>query len=334
MKKLNDLYEQITPATAPEALAQKVIRTADANPASKRRAFRPLTAVAAAAAAMSALVITAGAANEWDYGAIFESIFGDKSQNITESTISQARIIRDDIEGFDLEVAAAAADKHSALVILDVFPEDGADLSEISGESLSDFIADNINFCYDVPAANSSTMGITILEESAEKVRLRINMNSDADISGSDIRLIARRYGKDSGETVFTGSEKSWIAEFTADYTAEEYSYENAMNLETENGQGTITSLDVDNITITPLNAYINGTGTGDYFGAIWNYDDNYAVTDSGEKVYFTDFGSTASAQAGEYGGMSESCCFTFETPVNPEEITAIVLGNQTIELK
>lgn len=334
MKKLNNLYEQITPKTEPEILAQKVIRTAEAKPASKRRAFRPLSAVAAAAAAMSALVITAGAANEWDYGAIFESIFGDKAQNITESTISQARIIRDDIEGLDFEVVAAAADKHSALVILDVFSKDGTDLSEIAEESLCNYVRNNINFSFDGPAVASSAMGISTIEESAEKVRLRINMNTDADISGSDIRIIARRYGSGSGETIFTGKEASWIAEFTADYTAEEYSYENTMHLEAESGLGKTTFLDVDSITITPLNVYINGTGTGDYFSAVWNYEENYVVTESGEKVYFTDFGSTASAQADEYGGMSESCCFTFETPVNPEEITAIVLNGQTIELK
>lgn len=332
MNKLNNLYEQITPKTSPEELSERIMSTPELKKAPNRKTFRPAIALAATGIAVSSLVVTAGAVNGWDYSAVFESIFGEKAQNITESTLSQARIIRDDMEGLDFEVVAAAADKHSALVILDVFSKDGTDLSEINEENLCNYVLNNLHFSFDGPEVGSWSLGTSTLEESKEKVRLRLNMSTEADISGSDIRIIARRYGSGSDETVFTGKEDSWIAEFTADYTAMDFSYENAMHLEAENSQGKTAVLDVTDVTITPITAYINGTGTGDYFVTVWNFEENYAVTADGEKVYFTDIGSGSFVDNME--SCTESLSFAFETPVNPEDITAIVIGNETIELK
>lgn len=338
MKKLNDLYEQITPVTEPEALAQKVIRTAEANPASKRRAFRPLSAVAAAVAAMSALVITAGAANEWDYGAFFESIFGDKSQNITESIISPATEICDTIDEFDFDVVAAAADKHSILAIIDVslkeaLPE--ADWSNGVPEEVAEYFFGTLTFDINIDALKSSTSSTFIdSQPDSHTIRIRLCAETDADITGKKVTITAyNHFEPDGTEIIITGNEECWKAEFTADYTAAEVNYKKNAHLEAMGYDNEVRYLDVTDITITPLTLYIDGTGTGDYFAAMWNYEDRYVVTDSGEKIYFCD-SSAATSQTDDYITYTESCSYSFETPVNPEEITAIVLGNQTIELK
>lgn len=338
MKKLIDLYESITPKTEPEALAEKIISMPEEKHSSKRIPFRPVTAFAAAAVAMSALVVTAGAANDWDYGAFFESLFGDKSQNITESIISPATEICDTIDAFDFEIVAAAADKHSILAIIDVisytdFPD--ADWSDGVPEEVAEYIFDALNFSIDTDAIKSSTSSTFIdSQPDSNKIRLRICAETDADITGKKVTITAyNKFNPDGSEIFITGNENCWKAEFIADYTAAEVNYNLNTHLETIRYDNEVRYIDVTDITITPLTLYIEGTGTGDYFATMWNYEDRYVVTDSGEKIYFSD-ASTASASSDDYTYYTEKLALAFETPVNPEDITAIILNGQTIELK
>ncbi len=338
MKKLIDLYESITPKTEPEALAEKIMSMPEEKHSSKRISFRPVTAFAAAAVAMSALVVTAGAANDWDYGAFFESLFGDKSQNITESIISPATEICDTIDAFDFEIVAAAADKHSILAIIDIisytdFPD--ADWSNGVPEEVAEYIFDALNFSIDTDAIKSSTSS-TFIDSQPEKnkIRIRFHAETDANIAGKKVTITAyNKFNPDGSEIIITGNENCWKAEFIADHTAAEANYKLNTHLEAVGYDNEVRYLDVTDITITPLTLYIEGTGAGDYFATMWNYEDRYAVTDSGEKIYFSD-GSTAAAQANDYTCYTEKLALAFETPVDPESIEKIVLSGNEIVLK
>ena len=124
MKRLNDLYDQITPETSPEELAQRIIAT-ETKTALKKRPSKLMTAFLAAAVSVSVLTVSVGAANGWDYAGIFRSIFGEKSENITENIVPEATILNDTIDIMNFELMAVAADKHSVLAVIDIYHNSG-----------------------------------------------------------------------------------------------------------------------------------------------------------------------------------------------------------------
>ena len=337
MNRLNNLYEQLTPKTDPEKLAENVINSAK-NKTAKKLHFKPLGGIAAAAVAASALVLTAGAANDWDYGAFFRSIFGDKSQNITESIISPATEICDTIDEFDFEVVAAAADKHSILAIVDVIVKEELpeyDWSDGVPEEVAEYVFDTLTFSIDTDAIKSSSSSTFIdSQPDSHTIRLRLHAETDADITGKKVEITAYNHFKADGtENIITGDEECWKAEFTADYTAAEVNYEKTAHLEAMGYDNEVRCLDVTDITITPLTLYIEGTGTGDYFATMWNYEDRYVVTDSGEEIHFSD-SSTAASQTDDYTIYTEKGSLAFDTPVDPASIEKIVLSGNEILLK
>ncbi len=337
MKKLNNLYNQITPKTTPETLAMRVINGTEKKNG-KRMNFRPIGAVAAAAVTASALVLSVGAANDWDYGAFFESIFGDKSQNITESIISPANEICDTIDAFDFEVVAAAADKHSILAIIDVtvneeIPE--ADWSNGVPEEIAEYVFGALNFSVDTDSLKSSTSSTFIdSQPESNKIRLRLCAETDADITGKKVTITAyNKLKPDGSEIIITGDENCWKAEFVADYSAAEMNFKYSAHLEAMGYDNEVRYIDVTDITITPLTLYIDGTGAGDFFAAMWNYEDRYVVTDNGEEIHFSD-ASGSTSETDDYTYYTEKLSLAFETPVNPDSIEKIVLSGNEIVLK
>lgn len=337
MNRLNNLYNQITPKTDPEALAARVINGAEKK-TTRKMSFRPLGALAAAAVTASALVVSVGAANDWDYGAFFESIFGDKSQNITESIISPATEICDTMDAFDFEVVAAAADKHSILAIIDVIVKEELpeyDWSNGVPEEVAEYVFGTLTFSIDTDALKSSSSSTFIdSQPDSHTIRLRLCAETDADITGKKVAITAYNHFKADGtENIITGDEECWKAEFIADYTAAEMNFKYSGHLEAIGYDNEVRYIDVTDITITPLTLYIDGTGTGDYFASMWNYEDRYVVTDSGEEIHFSD-SSVSAAQTDDYATYTERMSLAFDTPVNPESIEKIVLSGNEILLK
>ncbi|MBQ8410916.1 MAG: hypothetical protein IJX15_04185, partial [Ruminiclostridium sp.] len=228
MKKLNDLYSQITPKTSPEELSARIMNTPELKKSPKRKGFRPALALSAAAIAVSSLVVTAGAVNGWDYGAVFESIFGkEKTENIIENIVPEATVLQDTIDNMNFEISAVAADKHSVLAVIDIYSENGYKLIEkVNGNTVINPLLD---LFIDI---NSNTTGaygtgIHILEESEEKVRLGIRMGTEDMIKDEKVTVNAYLLkDKDENGDFKLNKAYSWSAEFTVDYTAEEIRYE------------------------------------------------------------------------------------------------------------
>lgn len=325
MNKLNNLYEQITPKTKPEELAQRVMAMSEKPAVHKRISFRPAAAIAAAVATMSALVITAGAANQWDYSAIFNQIFGEKSVYMEGNIVAEATILKDEIEDFDIELAAVAADKHGIIAIVDITGKNGRSLTDENG--IPDPFFSDVWFSVDLIDewdAYGSATGVHVVSEDNKEIRLNIHCDvGDADLSGRRIEIKARDRG---------AAEYDWIARCKIESTGEEIVYDKALSLEGTDYNGKVCTIDVDEITVSPIALYIDGSGTGDFFGAVHNSEISYAVTESGTEIHFCDMG--ASSHADDYVNHQEIMHFVFEEPVNPEEIVSVVLGDNVIELK
>ncbi len=334
MKRLNDLYEQITPETSPEELAQKIIGT-ETKPVLKKRHSKTMTAILAAAVSVSVLTVSVGAANNWDYAGIFQSIFGEKSENITENIVPEATISEDTIDTMNFELMAAAADKHSVLAILDIYSENGYKLlEEVDGLT---YIKPLYELYFDInfESIAGSGVGVSVLETSEEKVRLGIRMTTNAVIKNEKITVGVIQKKSENGEYVFDrNGDYGWSAEFTANYSGEEIHYPKTAELVGIDPEGNTICSTLKSVEVTPISAYLEIDG----FDTFWGREESYAVLENGEKVRITSTTSITDMESFTYDPDSKpgSTFFAlgFAEPVNPDEVCTLVIGGQTVEIK
>ncbi|MBO5265701.1 MAG: hypothetical protein J6B08_00215 [Ruminiclostridium sp.] len=325
MKKLNDLYSQITPKTSPEELSARIMNTPELKKSPKRKGFRPALALSAAAIAVSSLVVTAGAVNGWDYGAVFESIFGEeKTENIIENIVPEATVLQDTIDNMNFEISAVAADKHSVLAVIDIYSENGYKLIEkVNGNTVINPLLD---LFIDI---NSNTTGaygtgIHILEESEEKVRLGIRMGTEDMIKDEKVTVNAYLLkDKDENGDFKLNKAYSWSAEFTVDYTAEEIRYEKNIFL---------SEAEINAVEVSSISACIEGKNLNSFTDNFWKNGEVYAQLDNGEKISITDITGSSYTEGDKTG--STLVITGFAEPINPEDIAALVIGDTIIELK
>lgn len=336
MKRLNDLYEQITPETSPEELAQKIIGT-ETKPVLKKRHSKAMTAILAAAVSVSVLTVSVGAANNWDYAGIFQSIFGEKSENITENIVPEATISEDTIDTMNFELMAAAADKHSVLAIIDIYPENGYELlEEVNGyNELKPF--KELYFDINAESIIGSGVGVTPLEISNEKLRLGIRMTTNAVITDEKITvgiIQMDKAEKNDRYLLDMNKEHCWSAEFTANYSGEEIHYPKTAELVGIDPEGNTVYSTLKSVEVTPISAYLEIDG----FDTFWGREEPYAVLENGEKVRITSTTSITDMESFTYEPDSKpgSTFFAlgFAEPVNPDEVCTLFVGGQTVEIK
>lgn len=335
MNRLNNLYDQITSKTSAEELSQKVMNT-EIRMTAKKRPSKAVAALLAATVGISALTVTAGAANGWDYAGIFNSIFGDKSENLMENIVPEATVLQDTIDIMDFELVAAAADNHGVLAILDVYPENGYKLIE-KDENGNDIVKPfgDLFIHIDSESIFGQGVGVHIIEKSEEKIRLGVRMNTEDEIKGKKCVLTARRMNKkdENGEYEFDiKADYSWRAEFVADYSAEEIRYEKDIDLTFENKLGGVNNLfaHISSIEVSSISVWFEGENVDNIMALQKGYDSAYVLLENGEKVAITQI--TSSGHIENEG--STVLILGYETPVNPEEVTALCIGDKTIEIK
>lgn len=326
MKRLNDLYEQIIPETSSEELAQKIMNT-EAKPILKKRHSKAMTVILAAAVSVSVLTVSVGAANGWDYAGIFRTIFGERSENIVENIVPEATVLNDTIDTMNFELVAAAADKHSVLAVIDIYPENGYKLiEEVDGATVVKPFQD-LFICINSDGLGSSGTSVNIIEQSEEKLRLGVRMSTENMIKGEKVTVQAWLQNKkdENGEYLFEdGDFYSWAAEFAVDYIADELRYEKNMELL---GGAKLTSVEISSIS-----ACFEGERVEDFVADRWNADSTYVMLDSGEKVSINHITGSSYIEGDETG--STLIILGFEEPVNPDEVCAVVIGEQTVEIK
>ncbi len=335
MKRLNNLYDQITPKTTPEELSRKVMDT-EIRTTARKRPSKAVAALLAASVGISALTVTAGAANGWDYAGMFRNLFGEeKAENIIDNIVPEATVLQDTIDTMDFELVAAAADKHGVLAVLDIYSENGYKLiEEVDGVTIVKPFSD-LFIHIDSESIFGQGVGVHIIEQSEEKVRLGIRMETDYEIKDKKCTLIARRQNKknENGEYEFdTNADYSWRAEFVADYEAEEICYEKDIELAGTDYEGNPVYSKLKEIQVSPISVYFEGENFDKYFDTLWNVSETYIVLDSGEKVQINNMYSSGYAEDDPAG--STMLCMAFEEPVNSEEICAVEFDGKVIEIK
>ncbi len=324
-------FSQLDPLTDNETMLKNVKERAEKMNTGKRISFKkPLAVIAAAVLTVAAATISVGAATDWDYFGVFGQIFGKRGENIKDNVVPEATVIQDTIDTMDFEIVAAAADKHSVMTIIDVYPENDFRLIEETEHGTIVHPVHSLHIYYDSESMDSSGVGVHILEQSEEKVRLGVRMTTDSIIKDEKLTIYAVLENKkdENGEYAFdTDSYYAWSAEFTVSYTGEEIRYEKEMTLSCDVGSAKVTGIEV-----SPISACIKGENLDKLFEEYHDYEDNYLVLDSGEKVMFPHCSSSSYISDDPKG--STRLTLGFAEPINPEEAVSIVIGDTVIELK
>ena len=332
MKRLNNLYDQITPKTTPEELSRKVMDS-EIRMTKKKRPSKAVAALLAATVGVSALTVTAGAANGWDYAGMFRNLFGDKSENLMENIVPEATVLQDTIDTMNFELVAAAADKHGVLAILDIYPENGYKLieyDEYGNEIIRPF--QDLFISINSDAMGGSGVGCDVIEASEEKVRLSVRMNTENMIKGEKVTVSAWKAYRESENTEIQldlRNNEAWIAEIEAEYSAEELVYDTETTAVGEDHYGKPVSMTVTQFEVSPISLNIKGEGIGDFLGVYWS-GDSYVINENGEK---TEIGQI-SVHSDEEANEKEMVNLGFEEPVSPEEICAVEFDGKVIEIK
>lgn len=353
MSIYKDFYDSITPEKSNEQFADSIINAEKPKMKISPKKF----AAAGIAAATAAAVTVTGYASGWDYSAVFNQIFGEKSANIENHIVSEATEICDDIDHLDFEIVAAAADRQGVLVIVDVTPQNGLP------EELPADILDDLRFGIYYENSHRSSLSIHPIEHTEEKIRVSLRAYPRENIEGQEITVYAHGKSKwyESGKDnlgYYTGYGNYWRAEFTADYKGKELEYPADLTY-TGNYGGTFH---IDKIVVTPISIYAIGekSNSKDLLSVKEEYDYNlnqtntfavtsssgailesYAVVNNGENVgekeiskeNIINFRGMFTDYLGENNG-EDLISMSFDEPITPEDITAVVISGTVIELK
>ncbi len=315
-------FSDVTPLTDNEGIVKNVTERAINMNEKKRINFkRPLIAIAAAVTTMAVATISVGAANEWDYGAVFRQIFGQKVENIQGNILTEATVTENTCTDLEFNLSAVLADRKSVVAIVDVKSLNGEDLST------GDFIH-NMGMYLDYYEAEGTSTGsgssIFILESTESSARLMFRFSTDLDISGIPVKLYI--YDRNNENT-------KWVSEFTIDKTGDEIIYDISGRVNNKNSTAPYPYFDYDRIIVSPINVYVYYSTPESYESLYADLGDMYVVT-NGEKINIHGTLSMVdiNAEAGEqYRGLH---LLNLSEPVDPEEITAIVIGDNEIKLR
>ncbi len=329
MSTYKDYFDSITPEKDNKKFADSII---NAEKPKMKISPKKIAASVIAAATAAAVTVT-GYASGWDYGAVFNQIFGDNSKNIQENILDEGTVVENSINNLDITLTAAAADKHGIFLVLDISSNDGSVLydSENARYTFEDkyFVtvdSDSTDF-------DNLELGLSIDYIKSEKNLLTMTINGGTGNDMSNETLRVRVIEKNNHSNYWTAVVKvdsdvdevtySNIPEFTAEV--------NHRDTYTHETQTKYMQTKFTEITVSPISMIIKGEIP---FYIEWGsgYDTSYLVTGDGHKVYFRSGGSIGGVASDEE--YMESFYWTLSEPIKPENLKAIVINGVEVPLK
>jgi|GEM_PF-3025169 len=219
---MNKIFKEMRTQAAPdESTVSGLIEKLPAG--TPRRRPKYIGGVIAAAAALCALTIGAGAVSDWTFSFLgdFSSIFGEKAaeyNTVTEASYSNS------FSEYGFELIGAATDGHIMSVIVDVLPPEGQKFTE------DNYPVINWDLSFDLQLENpSSSYGVgghhQVIEQSPEKVRLDLRYNCSLPMDGSNIFIEAKKMSRDE-EGNLTEHDPIWKANLSTIGSEDNISYD------------------------------------------------------------------------------------------------------------
>lgn len=335
----NKAFGDISPVSNDDEIFKNVIERMEKMDNKKNFSIKKPIIIGTVSAAMLAFGIT-GYANDWDYKSVLESIFGEKTEKITDNILDEGVFVQNNIEELDIKLSAAAADKHSAIMILDITSTDGTTLyDELNG--IYNFF-DKYDVVLTVDSLDSYLPGLgysmDCIEYDKNNIKLSVRTNTNVDLTGKDVFISVV-------ETENT--EQKWVTKLSIDTEVKEVIYNvirefeaaviNRGNLEELTELQTLDEYEIeympakiDRIKISPLTLYITGKIPAHQY---FDFDKNYIITEDGQKVEFCMAGSFDEGENNDLN-YNSGYCFGLKEPVDPEAITTVVFSGIEINLK
>lgn len=332
-KEFQNSFSAISPIKNNDELLKSVMERAENM--QKKKFFsvkKAVITICAAAITMVAATITVGAANGWNYAEVFQTLFGEKTENIMENIVPEAVVLEDTIENIDIEIVAAAADKHGITVIMDFYGKNGYKFAEDKvGENTWLYYAFFKGFDISVEAEGLSAFQGNgfLINGDADKIRMGYIIYNKASVKNTKVKVCVNELVPDENDdSIQYFGDKKWIAEFVAEFKAKETTYKTNLSLSAEK-EGISAYITANEIEISPVSACIKGEISEDFFYVFWDYENSFAVTDNGEKIRIINYAKESTA-----GQSSKILILSFAEPVTPEKINHLDINGHIINLK
>lgn len=325
MKNLENMYAQMNSAISAGELAERITEGAAGSTAPKKRSYRRLGGLAAGLAAVCALAVGVGAANNWNYAEAFARIFGEKAENLQEYVPENERVIENTFTYADFSVEAAAVSNSGMYLMLRADAKNGA-VFEGSSDYHINVNSENGNF-------DGYCMNIYVLEESPERIRLRCDLLGE--VNGGDVTVSVTNPDAEPGAV--------WEAEFTAKTAAEELIKEikgeigfpmEVIGSDKRLVQGDDLVINAEKIMVSAINARIDGTYSQHNMAAVQYKERVWAEMKNGERVSLQNVatrGEMIILNNGEEA-VDGRIYMTFVEPIDINELAAFVFDDERIE--
>lgn len=331
-KIIDDSFSTLTPLTANEEIMRNVTERAEKMEKKKRISIKkPIIAVCAAVAAVAVGTISVGAVNGWNYAEVFQSLFGEKTGNIMENIVPEAVVLEDTLQNIDVEIAAAAADKHGITVILDFCGKNGYKFAEdkVNEKTWFYYAFKDFDISVEVEGLSAFQGNGFLINGDADKIRMGYIIYNKASVKNTKVNVcVTELIPDENDDSIQYFSDNKWSAKFVADFKAKEIAYKTNISLSAEK-DGISAYITADKIEVSPVSVCVKGEISEEFFYVFWDYENSFAVTDNGEKIRIINYAKENTA-----GKSSEILVLSFAEPVNPEEITCIDLNGHVINLK
>ena len=301
--EINRMYDKITPPLSSEDVTARVLERA--GKAERKRTFRPVIAAAAAAVTVCAATVAAGAVNDWDYLGIFEKIFGERAQSMSENIISEAEVLENTFADVSFEVVAAAADPTTFMIVVDSY----------STSEQDDY---NFNISPENYSEQFDGYGLCTYSEQLSESCVRTSLYYS---SGS--------FSKENYLLTISRGAQQCVIRLAADYSAQTVQY--------DVGREVMTSAEepmwIEKAEISAISAHFSGVKSAFNVNACSiDRDKMFAVTADGKRHAIKCV--TSRGEVVNKTSFEGELFLLFDEPLDPNDVTAIDFGTDVLELK
>lgn len=332
---MDKIFEEMKAQAVPaESTVNALIDSLPEESKSKRRIHFPRSLIAAAAA-LSVLTVSAGAATNWTFGILPDpsSVFAD--EKVSEYNAVTEAVYSNTVTDYGFELIGAVTDGHLLNVIVDIYPPEGHTFSE---DNIPPLNSTGLTFQMSVESETAYGMGSTYKYTDVTPKKLRAELIFDCSIpmDGKQIKLYAGKdiYNEDGNTVDF---ETIWEAELTTVESKSKMTYENIDK--TQINFSTLPEFAIDQesyiipekIDVSFMSLTIHGKFSIFSPGIYLNHRENYARLADGSTVALTLSDGTG-MDMGDH--MEGTQAFAFAESVDPENVVSIVIDGHEIVLE
>ena len=332
---MDKIFEEMKAQAVPaESTVNALIDNLPEESKSKRRIHFSRSLIAAAAA-LSVLTVSAGAATNWTFGILPDpsSVFADEKVSeynaVTEATYSNT------VTDYGFELIGAVTDGHLLNVIVDIYPPEGQTFSEDNIPSLN---ANGLTFQMSVESESAYGMGSTYkyTDVTPEKLRAELKFDCTIPMDGKQIKIYAgRNLTNEDGNIV--DFETLWEAELTTVESKSKMTCENIDSTKLtfpavpEYGADQESFIIPEKIDVSFMSLTVYCKFSLYNPGVYLMHIDNYAKLADGSTVALKPSGGMGM----DKGGYSEGTqAFAFAESVDPENVVSVVIDGHEIVLR